>query len=471
MHHTARQHGPASGLRAARRDPCAGSLGDNGGAADSRTSAGKTVGAGEFQRSGEFNCVSLAANEGAARAAERRQGIALTGEFHDAATGIKVVWRAVVRNSTNYLREEVEFGTDSGSDLASITLVDFKLERPRVAGTVQGSPLIAGDNFYGFEHPMSEVRVEGGRATAWLKRALPLRSGVREKYAAVFGVAPHDQLRRGFEAYLENERAAPFRTFLHYNSWYDIGYFTPYTEEEAIAVVNAFGQKLVKERSVVMDSFLFDDGWDDLDRLWQFNSDFPYGFAPVRAAAEKFGAEPGVWLSPWGGYGKRRTQRLAAAKAGGYELDDQGLALSGMKYYPLFHDAAVTLLKTYGINQFKFDGTGSPDKVTPGSEFDSHWIGGDPAQLQVYGWASWSPDRAIIALRNPSDQRQTYSLDLARALELPEGTPSTWNAVPAFGLRKGRVVRARVPIRIKLKPFEVLVWDLVPVESRFQART
>ena len=43
-------------------------------------------------------------------------------------------------------------------------------------------------------------------------------------------------------------------------------------------------------------------------------------------AAEKFGAEPGVWLSPWGGYGPPRKERLAAAKAGGYEVDDQGIA-------------------------------------------------------------------------------------------------------------------------------------------------
>ena len=43
-------------------------------------------------------------------------------------------------------------------------------------------------------------------------------------------------------------------------------------------------------------------------------------------------------------------------------MDDQGLALSGRKYYPLFHDVAVDLLNKYGINQFKLDGTGSPDK-------------------------------------------------------------------------------------------------------------
>src|SRR5579872_878451 len=332
---------------------------------------GGSTNACQFQLTSKLTCVPIAASNGAARAGERRKGAALTAEFYDATNGLKVAWRMSLRDGTNYVREEVGLTTDHGVDLSSITLIDLKLKDAWVAGTVPGSPLISADNFYGFEHPMSEPRVEGGHATAFLKRVLPLRAGVRESYSAVFGVAPQGQLRRGFQAYLESERAAPFRTFLHYNSWYDIGYFTPYTLEDAVSVVNSFGQKLVKDRGVVMDSFLFDDGWDDLDHLWQFSSAFPHGFAPVRAAAAQYGAEPGVWLSPWGGYGNRRAQRLKAAKAGGYETDDQGLALSGKKYYPLFHDASVNLLKTYGINQFKLDGTGSPDKVTPGSDFDS----------------------------------------------------------------------------------------------------
>ena len=32
---------------------------------------------------------------------------------------------------------------------------------------------------------------------------------------------------------------------------------------------------------------------------------------------------------------------------------------------------------------------------------DTHWIGGDPAQAEVYGWAAWSPRKGILVLRNP----------------------------------------------------------------------
>jgi hypothetical protein len=581
-----------------------------------KTRAGNSIDAGQFHMIGDLRCVPLAAQDHAARAAERRQGVELQTEFKDAATGIHVVWRAVLRGGGNYLREEFEFESDKDSDLSSITLIDLHLKQPWVAGTADGSPLIAGDDFYGFEHPMAQARIESGHATAALSRALPLRAGVTEKYSAVLGVTPHGQLRRGFQAYLENERAAPFRTFLHYNSWYDIGYFEPYTEAQAVGAINAIGQKLVKDRGVVMDSFLFDDGWDDPDRLWQFSAAFPNGFASVRAAAEQYGAEPGMWLSPWGGYGQPHARRLATARADGYEVDAQGIALSGKKYYALFHEVTVNLLEKYAINQFKLDGTGSPDKVTPGSDFDSdfgaaialigdlraikpdlfvnlttgtwpspfwlrtadsiwrggddhsfagvgserqrwityrdsdtyggivregplfplnslmlhgiifarqahslntdpnddfgdevhsyfatgtglqemyispallseknwdtladaakwarahaatlrdsHWIGGDPARLQVYGWASWSPGHAIVSLRNPSDHPQRYVFDLGEALELPSGTPYIWTAVPAFGARSPRILRADVPLSIELRPFEVLVWDLAP---------
>ncbi|MGB8377777.1 MAG: enterotoxin, partial [Rhodanobacteraceae bacterium] len=332
---------------------------------------GKSIDASRFRLEGALACSAIAAKPDAARRADRLAGIALTASLVDPATGLHVAWRALLRDGTSYVREDLRLESTKSLDLASVSLIDLDLDHAWVDGTASGSPIVADDRFFGFEHPMAEASVIGNRATMTLKRVLPLRAGVATNYSAVFGVVPRGQLRRGFQAYLENERATPFRTFLHYNSWYDIGYFTPYTEAEAVERINAFGQKLVRERGVTMDSFLFDDGWDDHSHLWQFSKDFPHGFTPLEKAAAKYGAAPGVWLSPWGGYGPPRKLRLAAAHKAGYSVDDQGIALSGPKYYQLFHDVTVNLLKKYGINQFKLDGTGSPDKVTPGSAFDS----------------------------------------------------------------------------------------------------
>lgn len=562
-------------------------------------------------------CERLSAEPAAARGVARHAGFALHASLRDQRTGLLIEWRLILRDSGNYVREEIQLKPVHDLDVAAVSLIDLDLEGATVAGTVDGSPVVADERFFGFEHPMAVASVLAGHATATLKRVLPLRAGVGVGYSAVFGAAPAGQTRRAFMAYLENERAHPFRTFLHYNSWYDIGYFTPYSQDDALRVINAYGEQLVRKRGVRMDSFLFDDGWDDTSRLWQFHAGFPQGFAPLREAAARYGAAPGIWLSPWGGYGPPRKARLLTAQAGGYEVDDQGLALSGPKYYPLFRRSTLELLRNYGINQFKLDGTGSPDKVTPGSEFDSdfsaamsliadlraaqpelfinlttgtwpspfwlrsadsiwrggddhafagegsdrqrwmtyrdadtyggivrqgqlfplnsvmlhgiiyarhargleadpgsdfadecwsyfasgtglqemyispdlltaqnwddlaaaarwarerapilrdsEWIGGDPARGNIYGWASWSPQRAVIALRNPAGHAQSLQLDLSAALELPAGASRSWRVTsPRAAPGAPKHWSAAALVTVMLKPFEFQLWELQP---------
>ena len=569
---------------------------------------------------GALRCENIAADPKAVRAAAQHAGVALRANLHDDARGLVVDWRVILRDGANYVREEVRLRPSRPLDFAAVSMIDFDLPNAVVDGTADGSPIVAGARFFGFEFPMATATVIGGHATMQLRRALPLRANVAVDYSAVFGVAPQDQLRRGFQAYLENERAHPFRTFLHYNSWYDIGYFNRYTQDEALREIDAFGEQLVEKRGVKMDSFLFDDGWDDPTRLWQFNANFPHGFVPLKDEAAKFGAAPGIWLSPWGGYGPPRRQRLAAAGADGFAVDEQGIALSDPKYFALFKAVTEKLLREGGINQFKFDGTASPDKVTPGSDFDSdfaaaialiddlralrpdlfinlttgtwpspfwlryadsiwrggedhsfagvgsdrqrwityrdadtyggivrqgplfplnslmlhgiilahyaqglnsdprhdfadevhsyfasgtglqelyvtpdlldahdwdvlaqaakwartradvlrdsHWIGGDPVRLQVYGWASWSPRRAVLALRNPSDHAQTFNVEIGAALQLPQGAAHTWHAGSPFGDSGARNFVAGETTAIALRPFQVLVWDLRPSRAQ-----
>jgi hypothetical protein len=435
----------------------------------------------------------------------------------------------------------------------------------------------------------------------------------------VIGVTRPGQLRRDFLAYIERERAHPYRTFLHYNSWYDLGYFSKFNEPEALAVIAAFGEELERRRGVTLDSFLFDDGWDDPTTLWGFHAGFPRGFSAVRDAAARFGAAPGVWMSPWGGYGKPKQDRLTNGKAKGFETNAGGFALSGPVYYRRFLDTCLAMIRRYGVNQFKFDGTGNADRAFPGSQFgsdfeaaislietlrrekpdlyvnlttgtypspfwlrwadsiwrggedhefagvgskrqqwityrdadtyanvvrrgplfpinslmlhglifarsakglqadpqndfpaeirsyfgtgtqlqemyvtpkllsranwdvlaasakwsrrnsttlvDTHWIGGDPALLQPYGWASWSARGGIITIRNPSDKVQAMAVDVQEAFELPPDAPRAFNARNAFPPPKGRMIPGRFiktqSQRIDLQPFEVLTLELL----------
>ena len=519
-------------------------------------------------------------------------------------------WCLLMRDDAAYFRQTLTIGAGKAdAAIAEVRMLDFDDPGAHVSGTVRGSPVVDAEMYFGFEHPLSTSKVDHGHVTASLLRTLPLRAGQSETYSSVVGVAAPGQMRRAFLRYIENERPRGYSPFLHYNSWYDLGYTNLYDETGALDRVHAFGTELVEKRHAVMSSFLFDDGWDNRSSLWGFNSGFPDGFAKVAAAAGQYNFGIGVWLSPWGGY-EGKEQRIAYGRAHGYEIVNNGYALSGPRYYQAFEKTCVEMMDRYGVNQFKFDGTGNANSVFPGSAFDSdfdaaihlietirrhkpgifinlttgtypspfwlfyadsiwrggedhdfagvgssrerwityrdeqtyrnivlggplfplnslmlhgliyaqfaeglktdpdnefprevqsyfgggtqlqemyitpsllssadwdalagaarwsrdnaailedtHWIGGDPGKLEIYGWAAWSPRGWIVTLRNPSDKPQTYALDLDAALQLPRGATVNSLARDPFGAPSAPPVRLDPHhAAIGLAPFEV----------------
>lgn len=584
---------------------------------------GRVLGASQFRVSAAPVETQIAPNPFAARQAERIPGQQLCADLNAPDNSLAVHWCAVMHDGANDMRQEITLRALARPvDIAEVRLFDFKAPDARVVGKVPGSPLVAGAFFFGFESPLSVSAVQNERATATLTRTLPLAAGRSITYSSVIGVAATGQLRRDFLAYLEQERAHPYRTFLHYNSWYDLGRGERYTEASALDRVHTFGEELVRKRGVTLDSFLFDDGWDNTQSLWEFNSGFPHGFSNVHKAAAQYGFGIGVWLSPWGGYEAAKTARMAAAEHAGFETVQGGLALSGPRYYHLFENTCVEMISKYGVNQFKFDGTGNASQVFYGSLFDSdfaaaihlierlrhqdpgifinlttgtqpspfwlryadsiwrggedygfdgegswrqkwityrdeqtyrnvveggplfplsslmlhgiiyadkadqlssdpesgftdevrsyfgsgtelqemyitpsllsaqdwdvmaetarwsrsnaavlkdtHWIGGDPARLQVYGWASWTPQKAIVVLRNPSGHPQKFLLDVGEAFELPTNAEQVYSAKSPWKDDTNRSVvllRAHEAHEFHLAPFEVLTLDLAPQQA------
>lgn len=90
---------------------------------------------------------------------------------------------------------------------------------------------------------------------------------------------------------------------------------------------------------------------------------------------------------------------------------------------------------------------------------DTHWVGGDPEKLEVYGYASWRKDKgATLALRNPDDQPRSIRLSaqifeptIPGAIKLTASYPD--QRVKELELPEGDSVE------ITLEPFEVLVFD------------
>ncbi|MDQ6886045.1 MAG: enterotoxin [Gemmatimonadota bacterium] len=334
---------------------------------------GRSLGSSAMRVVGGARTQTLEARPAAARAAERQKGKQISLTLRDDAGRVEATWRAILRDGSRYLRQEVTLvAMGEALPLRAITLLDLSaVDRARVAGSVSGTPVVAGEWYMGMEHPLSASIVDGVRVRCSLPRELPIRPGAPITVSSVIGAARAGQLRRDFLGYLERERAHPYRPFLHYNSWYDLGYFSKFSEPEALAVIETFGTELVRKRGVALSSFLFDDGWDDPRTLWGFHSGFPNGFSALRDAARRYDTAPGVWMSPWGGYGKPKEERLAFGRAQGFETNAGGFALSGPRYYERFRDTCLRMVREYGVNQFKFDGTGNASSAFPGSLFDS----------------------------------------------------------------------------------------------------
>jgi hypothetical protein len=565
---------------------------------------------------------------GAAQLARQTPGVAIELPLRSSDGRLRLNWRAIALHGTSYVRQEIEVRTaEADCVIREVVWCGGVTPGAQPGGEVSGSPVVAGTFFYGCEDPNAENRGDGCR----LRRGTELRRGDVLTTSFVVGVAPTGQMRRAFLHYVEHERAHPYRPFLHYNSWYDLSWpGVAMNATNCLEAIRAFATRLTVERGVVLDSTLLDDGWDDPKSLWKFHAGFPRGFAPHAALCRRYHLGLGVWLSPFGGYGQARDQRLRYGSAQGYETNAAGFSLAGPRYQAAFRRACVDMIRRYSVNHFKFDGiasgtyargagadylldteamrrlmldlrrerpglwinltTGSwpspfwlryADSVwrqggdmgfagkgsrqqqwltyrdqevyrnivlraplfpltalmTQGVAYsahgdagdptfdargfrddvraffgsgtglqelyvqpgrlraedwdvlaeaahwsranadvlvDSHWIGGDPAKHEVYGYGSWGRRQGGVMLRNPDDQPHDFHLDVEQAFELPPGAPrsyqlkSAWSGMSSRGTQFAEAGQA---LTLTLQPFEVLVLDAIPAGDPDRAKT
>lgn len=269
--------------------------------------------------------------------------------------------------------------TNTGAEelpLARVVVADFPAPAgARVAGECAGSPVVAGAEFFGVEHPLAENVVAGGRVRCSLPIMQPLRPGEKVVVSFVCGRASEpSQIRRAFAAYLEHARPRPSAPFLLHNTWYNLGYSNEYSERDELDLIDALGRELEQKRGAKIDAFVLDDGWDDTHTLWRFHAGWPDGLKAMTAASSRWGAVPGIWMSPWGGYNRPKQERLAAAAPEGFEIRDGGFSLAGPRYYARFRELCVEAVRQ-GVGFFKFDGIGTKSEgaIDPaaGRDFDA----------------------------------------------------------------------------------------------------
>jgi len=98
---------------------------------------------------------------------------------------------------------------------------------------------------------------------------------------------------------------------------------------------------------------------------------------------------------------------------------------------------------------------------------DAHWIGGSPGELEVYGWAAWTPRAGTVTLRNPDSKIHEFSLDVAKAFEHPAGVSTGYVLQSPYEAQRIQSVNVNAGTRhvFRLEPFEVLVFDALPVNG------
>lgn len=307
--------------------------------------------------------------ENSLRAIDRLPGkqISLMAENKD--KGISIKWTISLHDSCNFIQQEFYIQQNNPKDtITGLQLVNVPAQfRPRASGVVDGLPVLVNNMFLGIEHPMSYTDSAKSGITDNLNLSVAMKYKNGRRISIVWGVTPHDQLRRGFLYYIEKIRAVPYRPFLHYNSWYDLSWVDIHIHrKDCMDRVKMYLDSLVIKRKVHLKAFLWDDGWDNPNELWHFNPDLPNGFKPLEKLSHPYHANMGVWLSPWGGYGDSQQQRIKSSRTITplLGINEHGFSLADKNYFNFFKNTAVNLIENQGVCIFKFDGVGAGNNAS-----------------------------------------------------------------------------------------------------------
>ena len=345
---------------------------------------GKTITASEMKLE-DVKMVTLAENPSAATASLRYAGKALEARF--TYEELSIVWRAVLRNGSHYLRTEMYIQAAKDLSMKGIVAMNYLVAKnsaytaPEVVGNTRGAILASNHIFAGLETPMGlNSSKDEGNAThiegLW-RRNTTLKAGKTWNISSVVGLVAPKQLRRSFLAYSERERAVAWRPYPVYISWYELNidrnnaqapsYKGNMTVEQCADVVSHWKTHFYDKYQMAPKAFVWDDGWDQYG-TWTFNPNFPNGFDEPANEAKKMGTGIGAWLGPVGGYGQSGEYRRAYWRSKG------GMQLSNEDYYNFFIRCCTNMIDRYDFRFFKFDGISAqasaigPDEGTRGEE-------------------------------------------------------------------------------------------------------
>ncbi|MDP4206442.1 MAG: hypothetical protein Q8859_10655, partial [Bacteroidota bacterium] len=326
---------------------------------------GESLSSNEFKLINNLKIQNIHANSQSINRSGKDKGKKLSVDLYCEKAQLKLHWEVILKNNSNYIRQQFTLTPEDSLMVDKINLLEIpQASGVKPYGLVAGSPIVSEEIFFAFEHPMSQNEITSGKMVSFIKRYSALKSSAPLTFSVVWGVSPHNQVRRSFLYYLERERVVPYHQQLHYNSWYDLSWTDRKLDDKSCQDrIQMFGDSLITKRHTPMKAFLFDDGWDNTQTLWQFNSGFPKGFSNITKLVKKYHASLGVWISPWGGYDEAKKQRLEYGKVQTppFETNENGFSLSGPVYFNRFKSVTADFITKYSVSMFKFDGVGAGD--------------------------------------------------------------------------------------------------------------
>lgn len=100
--------------------------------------------------------VDLAPTPNHVNLASRAAGKSIVATFSDDATGITVHWAAILRDDSNYLRQQISITSTQSVEVTDVEMIHTNLPDAKLLGYTDGAPIGCGNWFLGLEHPMAK---------------------------------------------------------------------------------------------------------------------------------------------------------------------------------------------------------------------------------------------------------------------------------------------------------------------------
>jgi hypothetical protein len=253
-----------------------------------------------------------------------------------------------------FMRKTISLRCDAGRSvhIDSLVVEHFSGIIQTMGGGL-GQPVFMDEHmFAGLEHPAGRSVRQDTDVLLMHNPGWNLGPDWRQSFSAVIGAAPKGRgaVRQMFTLYLHTIRRPPNPVTV-YNSWYDVR-AAGMDADRFLSVYKTIDQNLGRF-GAHLDAVVVDDGWQDLDTLWETSTEsFPNGMAPLGEALRSEGGDLGLWLPLCG-----HTLRLPFQKNVPCEVSPEGhyFCMSGPKYNAALRTRLGELIQKAGVRYFKHD--------------------------------------------------------------------------------------------------------------------